>query len=182
MFTGIASLILALIMGFAFGWLLNRGALTNCNVIENQFRLRDFTMLKVMFPAIVVGGVGVLALIDAGEAKYYIKDANLLAVALGAALFGVALVFYGYCPGAGIASIGTGSVHGLVGVIGTIAGGIVYALTYDWLNAHILNVWAFGKVRIPDVTGVPDVVWLLALAAIGFVFFYWIEQREALAA
>ena len=28
-------------MGAAFGFLLQRGRVTNCNVIENQFRLRD---------------------------------------------------------------------------------------------------------------------------------------------
>ncbi len=179
MVTGIFSLILALAMGFAFGWLLHRGKLTNCNVIENQFRLSDFTMLKVMIPAIVVGGVGVIALIDVGDAKYYIKDANLLGVSLGAALFGVALVFYGYCPGTAIGSIATGSVHALVGAFGMIFGAIVYALTFDWVKSHILNVWALGKVRLPDITGVPDAVWFLALAVIGAAFFYWIEQRDA---
>ena len=146
---------LALIMGFAFGWLLHRGRVTNCNVIEGQFCLSDFTMLKVMLPALVVGGIGVWALIDVGQAKYYIKDANLLAVALGAALFGVALVVYGYCPGTGIAAVATGSVHALVGVIGMVIGAIIYALTFDWVKEHILPVAAFGKIRLPDVTGAP---------------------------
>jgi uncharacterized protein len=30
-----------LLMGAAFGFLLQRGKVTSCNVIENQFRLRD---------------------------------------------------------------------------------------------------------------------------------------------
>ena len=51
---------LGLAMGFVFGWLLDRGRVTDCNVIEGQFRLSDFTMLKVMLPAIVVGGLGVV--------------------------------------------------------------------------------------------------------------------------
>lgn len=179
MFTGTSNLILALVLGFAFGWLLHRGKVTNYNVIENQFRLRDFTMVKVMLPAIFVGGVGVLALIDVGYAQYYVKDANLLAVSLGAALFGVGIVVYGYCPGTAIAAIATGSVHALVGAFGMILGAIVYALTFDWLQAHILNVWALGKVRLPDITGVPDAVWFVALAVIGAAFLYWIEQRDA---
>lgn len=88
----------ALAMGAVFGFLLQRGNVTSCNVIENQFRLRDFTVLKVMGTAIVVGGIGVLLLVDTGNSKYYVKDANMLAVALGAALFGVGMVVYGYCP------------------------------------------------------------------------------------
>lgn len=104
-----------LLMGAAFGFLLQRGKVTSCNVIERQFQLRDFTVLKVMGAAIVVGGLGVLLLVDTGNAKYYVKDANLLAVALGAALFGVGMVLYGYCPGTALGAIATGSVHALVG-------------------------------------------------------------------
>ena len=77
----------ALLIGVAFGFLLHRGRVTSCNVIQNQFRLRDFTVLKVMGTAIIVGGVGVMLLADAGLAKYAPKDANLLGVALGAAFF-----------------------------------------------------------------------------------------------
>jgi uncharacterized protein len=173
---------LALAMGFAFGWLLQRGRLTDSNVIEGQFRLTDFTMVKVMLTAIVVGGLGVLFLIDAGDAKYYIKEADLLAVALGAALFGVSLVIWGYCPGTGLASAATGSVHGLIGDLGAVAGAIAYASTFDWVKAHILPVAAYGKTRIPDLTGVPDLVWFLALAVAALALFYWVERRDAGAA
>src|SRR5450759_3836941 len=92
-----------------FGVLLHRGGVANYNVIVNQFRFRDFTVLKIMFTAIIVGGLGVLVLHGAGHAQYHIKPANMLGVVLGAALFGVGMVLYGYCPGTGIAAIATGS-------------------------------------------------------------------------
>lgn len=167
-----------LLMGAAFGFLLQRGKVTSCNVIENQFRLRDFTVLKVMGTAIVVGGIGVLLLVDNGSAKYAVKDANMLGVALGAALFGVGMVVYGYCPGTALGAIATGSIHALVGALGMIAGAILYALSFDWLKGHVLNVWALGKVRLPDITGVPDTVWFAALAVGAGAFFWWIESRE----
>ena len=133
--TGIMAILAPVLMGAAFGVLLHKGKVTSCNVIENQFRLKDWTVLKVMGTAIVVGGVGVLALIDTGNAKYYVKDANLLGVGLGAALFGVGMVVYGYCPGTGLAAIATGSVHALVGAFGMIVGAILYALSFDWVKA-----------------------------------------------
>jgi uncharacterized membrane protein YedE/YeeE len=180
--SGMSALLLALAMGFAFGFLLHRGRVTDCNVIENQFRLRDFTVLKVMGTAIVVGGIGVMLLVDAGSAKYYIKDANLLGVALGAALFGVGMVLYGYCPGTGLAAVATGSLHALAGVAGMLLGGILFALSFDWVKAHILTVAALGKVRLPDLTGVPDAAWFagLAVAAIaGFVVLEVMQRRKA---
>lgn len=168
----------ALAMGAVFGFLLQRGNVTSCNVIENQFRLRDFTVLKVMGTAIVVGGIGVLLLVDTGNSKYYVKDANMLAVALGAALFGVGMVVYGYCPGTALGAIATGSVHALVGALGMVAGAILYALSFDWLKGHVLNVWALGKVRLPDLTGVPDAAWFIVLAIGAGLFFRWVETSQ----
>lgn len=179
MVTGYAALLLALAVGFTFGWLLHRGHVTDCNVVGDQFRLRDFTVLKVMFTAIVVGGAGVLVLVHAGYAHYAVKDANLLGVTLGAAMFGVGLVLYGYCPGTGLAALATGSVHALVGAFGMIVGAILYALSFDWMKAHVLGVWAFGKVRLPEITGIPDALWLGALAAGALAMFYVIERRPA---
>lgn len=179
---GYLAILAPLLMGAAFGLLLQRGRVTSCDVIENQFRLKDFTVLKVMGTAIVVGGIGVLALVDAGAAKYAVKDANMLAVALGAGLFGIGMVVFGYCPGTALAAIATGSVHALVGAFGMIAGAIVYALTFDWLKANVLNVWALGKVRLPDLTGIPDAAWFVALAIGAGAFFWWIESRSARAA
>jgi uncharacterized protein len=174
--TGPASLILAVVFGFAFGLLLQRGRVANYDTIVNQFRLKDFTVLKVMFTAIVVGGIGVLVLHQTGHAAYHIKPANMLGVVLGAGLFGVGMVMYGYCPGTGVAAVATGSVHALIGFAGMLAGGILYALSFTWVNEHILNVASLGKVRLPDITGIPDWIWFVILATVAAVVFFTIER------
>lgn len=175
---GLTLLAFGVSFGFAFGWLLHRGRVTDYNVIVNQFLLRDFTVLKVMLSAIVVGGIGVLLLQRAGLTSYHVKDANLLGVAIGACLFGIGMVVYGYCPGTGLAAIGTGSLHALVGAVGMIVGAILYALSFDWIQAHILPVWALGKVRLPELTGIPDAVWFLALTILVIALFAVIESRS----
>ncbi len=177
--TGTAALALGPLFGFCFGWLLHRARVTDTNVIVNQFRLRDFTVAKVMLTAILVGGVGVLVLHGAGMATYHIKDANLLGVILGGILFGIGMVVYGYCPGTGLAAIGTGSVHALIGALGMLAGGVVYALSFDWLKANVLPVRALGKVRLPDLTGIPDGVWFAVLAIFAVAIFAAVERHEA---
>ncbi|UTD27440.1 YeeE/YedE thiosulfate transporter family protein [Bradyrhizobium sp. WD16] len=177
--TAIIAVLGPILMGTLFGFLLQRGRVTSCNVIEDQFRLRDFTVLKVMGTAIIVGGLGVLLLIDTGGTKYYVKDANMLGVALGAALFGIGMVVYGYCPGTALGAIATGSVHALVGALGMIVGAILYALSFDWVKSHVLNAWALGKVRLPDVTGIPDMAWFAILAVGAAAFFWRVETSEA---
>jgi uncharacterized membrane protein YedE/YeeE len=169
---------LAIPMGILFGVLLHRGGVANYNVIVNQFRFKDFTVLKIMFTAIIVGGIGVLLLKGAGHAQYHIKSANMLGVSLGAAMFGVGMVLYGYCPGTGVAAIATGSLHALVGFIGMLLGGVLYALSFTWVETHIQKVAALGKVRLPDITPLPDWGWFLILSCIALVVFWLIETRS----
>ena len=180
--TGSVALIAAVVLGAVFGLLLHRGGVANYNVIVNQFRFRDFTVLKIMLTAIIVGGLGVLALNSAGFANYHIKAANMLGVVLGAAIFGVGMVVYGYCPGTAIAAAAAGSLHAVVGLVGLVVGGTLYAFSFPWISQKILPVAALGKVRLPDVTGVPALVWFVALIAIALVVFFLIERAERRAA
>ena len=151
-----------LLFGGVFGAPLHLGRVTDYNVIVN-------------------GGVGVLALRQGGMATYHVKSAHMLGVTLGAALLGAGMVIYGYCPGTGVAAVATGSVHTLVGFLGMLAGGVLYAHGSEWLQANVLSVGSLGKVRLPEVTGVPDWAWLAALAVVGIFAFWLVERRPAVA-
>lgn len=174
--TGNAALVLAVVFGAAFGWLLHRGKVLDYDVIINQFRFRDFTVLKVMFTAIVVGGIGVLALVHLGAAKFHVREANMLGTIIGAAIFGVGMVLYGYCPGTGLAAVATGKVHALVGAVGMLFGAMLYAASFDWVRSNILAVWKLGKVTLADVTGLPHGVLLLLLAVVAIALFVGVER------
>ncbi len=152
--------------------------MTNYNVIVNQFRFRDFTVLKVMMTAIIVGGIGVLVLTNMELAKWHVRDANMLGTIIGAAIFGVGMVLYGYCPGTGVAAIATGSIHALVGAAGMILGAVLYAFSFEWVRANILSVGKLGKVTLPGLMHVP--AWTLygALIVFALVLFYWVEKRR----
>jgi uncharacterized membrane protein YedE/YeeE len=175
---GTLSLVLAVLFGAVFGLLLQRGRVADYNVIVNQFRLRDFTVLRVMLTAILVGGIGVYILHLLGLVQYHIKSADMLAVTLGAVLFGVGMVLYGYCPGTGLAAVGTGSIHALVGFLGMLVGGILYALSFSWIKQHILSVASFGKIRLPEVTGIPEAAWFAGLLVLALVVFRLLARAD----
>lgn len=174
--TGTALLILAVVFGIAFGFLLHRGRVADYNTIVRQFLFRDFTVIKIMLTAIIVGGTGVFTLVQFGYAQFHIKPADLLAISIGAAIFGVGMVLYGYCPGTALAAIGGGSLHALVGAIGMLVGGVLYALSFDWIKANILPVGAMGKVQLPQLLGVSAPVTFAALAVIAILLFALIER------
>lgn len=176
--TGDSLLWAGLLFGAVFGLLLQRGGVTDYNVIVNQFRFRDFTVLKIMFTAIVVGGIGVWLLHGAGAANFHIKPGTLLAILLGATLFGAGMVLLGYCPGTGVAALGTGSLHAAVGVLGMLAGAAAYALSYDTVATRLLKVWDIGKKRLPDITGIPDAAWYAGLAVLAGLVFVLVTRLE----
>lgn len=167
--TGQVLAIGAVVFGFAFGWLLQRGGVTDYNVVVNQFRFRDFTVLKVMLTAVVVGGIGVAVLHAGGFANTHIKASPMLAIILGASIFGVGMVIYGYCPGTGLAAVGTGSLHALAGVAGMMGGGILYALSFPWVAKNILPIADVGTLTLDKLFGIP--VWtvfvILTVVALG---------------
>ena len=67
-----AQVMLGLFFGIAFGFLLQKGGATSYEVIMGQLLLTDFTVLKIMASAIVVGLVGFFLLIGAGYARMHI--------------------------------------------------------------------------------------------------------------
>lgn len=170
-----------LFFGFLFGVLLHRGGVTDYNVIVKQFLFRDFTVLKVMFTAIVVGGVGLFILHGQEMTNWHIKPATMLAVVLGAVLFGIGMVIYGYCPGTGVAAIGAGKLDALAGFFGMIVGGIAYAFSYDWIAANILPVADLGKKRLPELSTLPEWIWYAGLVVLAAVVFGLVARYERLA-
>lgn len=169
-------LVLAIVFGAAFGFLLHRGRVADYNTIVRQFLFKDYTVIKIMMTAIIVGGVGVTMLVAAGHASFNVKAADMLAVALGAALFGIGMVIYGYCPGTALAAIGGGSLHALVGAIGMLLGGMLYAFTFDWVKAAIIPVGKMGKVQLPALLGVSPYAIFAVLAVLAVGAFFAIER------
>jgi len=158
------------ITGFVFGFLLQKGGVTRFNVIVNQFRLIDFTVMKVMLTAIMLGGLGIYTMKSFGmDFAMHIKSTDILANALGGTIFGIGMVVLGYCPGTGVAAIGDGSRHAIFGVLGMILGAGVYAEIYPWIQIHILSVGQLGKVTIPSQIGISPMLFLIILLIVATV-------------
>ncbi|NLE39586.1 MAG: YeeE/YedE family protein, partial [Pirellulaceae bacterium] len=57
-------LLLGLLLGIAFGFLLQKGGVTYYDVIIDQLLLKDFTVVKIMLTAMVTGMIGVHVLVS----------------------------------------------------------------------------------------------------------------------
>jgi hypothetical protein len=163
------TLVLGGLTGLVFGFLLQRGGATRFKTIVGQFLLRDFTMLKIMLTAMIVGGIGIYGMRTAGmDVALHVKTTVLLANALGGGLFGIGLVVLGYCPGTGVAAIGDGAKDAIPGVLGMLVGAALYAEAAPWLKKTVFGVGDFGKTTLDAAIGISP-WWLLAGVAVGGV-------------
>jgi uncharacterized membrane protein YedE/YeeE len=172
-----ASLLLGLLTGIGFGFLLQKAGVAKYRTILGQFLLKDATAFKVMLSAVVVGAIGVYAMVDAGAARLDIWPFQPAAMLLGALAFGAGIAVLGYCPGTGMAGAGEGSRDAAVGVLGMIAGAGVLVVFYDALEPAALSLGDYGKLTWPDVLDVSHWPLIGALALAAAVIFWRLGRR-----
>lgn len=160
-------LLLGLVTGLVFGFALQRAGFSRCHIVHRGLWLRDFTMLKVMMTAIVVGLVGsvVIDALAPGAIHYKVKTLHTWGILAGGFLFGIGIAIGGYCPGTAIVGSASGVSEGIVTLLGAFAGTLAFILAYPWLKPIFFEPANFGKITLPGVLGAPAIVVGLALAA-----------------
>ncbi|HNQ28647.1 MAG: putative inner membrane protein [Methanoregulaceae archaeon PtaB.Bin009] len=164
-----AQIVLGLLIGIAFGFLLQKGGVTEYAVIIGQLLLTDFTVVKVMLAAILVGMIGIYAMKAAGLVRLHSKGGSVGATVIGGLIFGAGFAVLGYCPGTAAGAIGSGALDAVVGVLGIVIGAGIFARLFPYLDRVILNRGAFPADTIPELLGVRPalVVGIVAVLIVG---------------
>jgi len=165
------SLQMAGLIGFLFGFVLERAGFGNVRKLTAIFYLRDFAVLKVMFTAIVVAGIGFWWLVYLGvlDLSYtYINPTFLWPQIVGGLILGVGFVIGGYCPGTSCVALATGKMDALVYLAGIMAGILVYSLIEPAINTFHMS-GSMGEIFVWEWLGTsPGVIVLAAvLMAVG---------------
>ena len=166
-----AQLAIGLVIGILFGFLLQKSGVTVYDVILNQLLLTDFTVVKVMLSAVIVGMLGVHLLRSLGMVRLHPKPGSVGKTVVGGLLFGVGFAVLGYCPGTISGAIGQGSLDALIGgTVGVVLGSWLFAISYPKLQKPVLSRDDFGELTLPEmfrvnawVVVIPVVILLTAL-------------------
>jgi hypothetical protein len=170
-------LLWGLMFGIVFGFLLQKGGATKYDVIINQLLLTDFTVLKIMLSAVVVGMVGLYLMQGLGWIKLRPKAGSWGRNAIGGLIFGIGFALLGYCPGTIAGAIGNGYLDALTaGLAGIVLGSGLLAAAYPRLKEGILKKGHFGNVTLPQVLRVNNWAVIIPLAAVIVVIFYFLER------
>lgn len=145
------TLLLGMVFGLVFGFLLQKGGVAKYHVLIGQLLLEDFTVLKVMLSAVVVGGLGIHLMHRAGLVEMHIKPTRYASNIIGGLLFGVGFALSAYCPGTGAAALGQGNYDALAMMVGMIAGSYLFAEASAWIARRIDPIGERGKITLHDV-------------------------------
>jgi uncharacterized protein len=170
-------LFIGLILGIVFGFLLQKGGVTQYNIIIGQLLLTDFTVVKIMLTAIVTGMIGIYFLKTYGVVRLHVKSGSQGSSIIGGVIFGVGFGLLGYCPGTAVGAAAQGFLDALFGgIIGMIIGAGLFASCYPILRRNILNKKPFSKLTFPELFNVNPWLIIITLSIMIIILLFWMEK------
>ena len=175
------NLFLALLIGIAFGFVLERGGLGNAKKLIGQFLLNDLTVFKVMFTAIVTAMIGLFlgsrfGLVNINLVQ--ISDTYLIPQAVGGLLLGVGFAVSGYCPGTTIVGMACGKKDAVFSFIGLFLGSITFALIFNWIASFYFSTHLESD-RLDSLFQISSPVIVFLIIVIALLGFFFAEKIEA---
>jgi hypothetical protein len=171
-----------LLIGFAFGYVLEIAGFGWSPKLAAQFYFKDMTVLKVMFTAIVVAMVLIFAATGLGLLDYnliWVNPTYLWPGIVGGLIMGFGFIIGGFCPGTSLVAAATAKIDGLFFVLGGLFGFFLFGETVDRYFRIFWNSSYMGRYTLPELFGLSygTVVLLVVLMALGmFVFAEFMEK------
>jgi len=155
-------LVVGVLIGFGFGFVLERAGFGRATKLAGQFYGTDMTVLKVMFGAIVTAMLGTVVLSGLGlmdlraVADYATSSTFLWPMIVGGFALGVGFIVSGYCPGTSMVAMASGKWDGLMTVVGVIVGQVAWtSIEHFPAVARLQNASDLGHVYLYDLLGLP---------------------------
>lgn len=151
-----SSILLAIVLGLAFGIVLDRVGASNPSYIGKMLNLTNLNLAKSILLAIGVGSVLMFAgqrlgFVDVGHMSV---KAAYVGVFIGGLLLGAGWALSGFCPGTGVVAAGAGRRDALFFLAGGLLGAAAYMVTYPaWKASGLLDHIGGGAVTLGAVPG-----------------------------
>ena len=165
------SLVIAVLLGIAFGWFLERGGMGNARKLAGQFYFTDLSVLKLMFSAILTAMLGLFWLSWAGLldlSRVYVPETFVAPQLVGGLVFGVGFATGGLCPGTSCVAAATGRRDGFALIAGMLTGVFVFGEAFPAV-ASFADSTARGAWTLPQALGLSygTVVGIIVAVALG---------------
>ncbi|HLE15756.1 MAG TPA: YeeE/YedE thiosulfate transporter family protein [Anaerolineales bacterium] len=169
-----------LVIGFAFGYVLEISGFAISTKLAAQFYFKDLTVLKVMFTAIVVAMVLIFGASAIGLLDYnliWVNPTYIWSGILGGLIMGFGFIIGGFCPGTSLVSLATFKIDGLFFALGGLFGIFLFGETVQNFDSF-WNGSYLGRFTLMDWLGLPTGVVVLLVILMALFMFWGGEQLE----
>ncbi len=145
-----SKIILAVILGTLFGFVLQKVGAGNPQRIIGMLKLKDFHLMKAILFAIGLSSLLLFVGLQFGlvSADHISVKSSYVGVLVGGALLGVGWAMAGFCPGTAVVASGTGRKDALSFILGGLLGAFVFTLGYGMIKDGFLFNSLGGKVTL----------------------------------
>jgi len=161
------NLLAALIIGFGFGWVLERAGFSTSRKLAGVFYGYDFTVIKVFFTAAITAALGLLILNQMGLVYFdeiWMPRTYLAPTIVAGVIMGLGFIMGGFCPGTSVSAAAIGKLDAMLFIGGLAIGMYFYGFTYEFLWEDFRNSNNLGKVKMGELLGVNE-----GIAVLGFI-------------
>jgi len=178
-------LVVAVLLGFGFGFTLERAGFGRADKLAAQFYLHDMTVFKVMFTAIITAMLGVMGAAGLGVVELSALSQSAVSYTylwpqlVGGLLLGVGFIVSGYCPGTSLVASASGNIDGMMTFLGVIAGSVLFGELQPALASfHVSG--ELGHVFLYDLLGVSPQLLAVGVTIAAILMFLGAEKVEAI--
>jgi hypothetical protein len=180
-----AGLVVAVLLGFGFGFTLERAGFGRADKLAAQFYLHDMTVFKVMFTTIITAMLGVmgaagLGIVELGAlSRSAVSYTYLWPQLAGGLLLAAGFLISGYCPGTSLVATASGNIDGLFAFLGVIGGSLIFGELQPSLAAfHVSG--EMGHLFLYDLLGVSPQLLAVGVTLAAIAMFFGAEKVEAI--
>ncbi len=164
-------------IGFGFGAALELGGFGDTRKLAGQFYLKDLTVLKTMFTAIIVAAVlvaGASALGVLDMSRVWVNPTYLWPGIVGGLVMGVGFIIGGFCPGTSIVGASTLKIDAMVFLAGALVGVYLFGETVSSFEGFFLSSY-MGRFTLDEWLGIPMGAAVLLVVA-GALLMFWMGE------
>ncbi len=179
-FSTISFVVVSLVLGFFFGFFLERAGFSSARKLTDQFYFKDFAVLKVMFTAIIIAMLGIVYFSLLGWLNFgqvYVPETFVWPQLLGGILLGAGFILGGYCPGTSLVAAAIGKIDALLFIVGILIGTFGFGAAVPRFQKFYLS-GALGALTIPQWLNINPGVVAFAVTVIALGAFWAAEKCE----
>jgi uncharacterized protein len=174
------SLVIAVLIGIAFGFVLESSGFSSSRKLAGVFYGYDFVVLKVFFTAAITAMIGLLYFDYLGWVDLnliYVNPTFIYSSIIGGVIMGIGFITGGYCPGTSFAGVAIGKIDAIVFTGGMFIGILIFAEGFPWLS-DLYTKGNLGAIKIYDTLGISAPLFVFLIVIVAIPMFYFATKIE----